>query len=269
MDNRRIPGPGGSIPVRIYTPRDIPARPLPALVYYHGGGFVLGGLESYDAVCRALCNASGCLTIAVDYRLAPEHRFPAAVDDAEAALAWVAAHAEELAIDAHRIAVAGDSAGGTLAATLAQRPKRGDAEIAFQLLIYPMTAMASRSRAARWPVVGKLVDLATIDIVRRTYVPGGTDLGDSRLAPGDAVGLRDLPPAYIVTAGIDPLTESTVRYVARLRAAGNAVTHVHHPRMPHGFFNAFGVLKEAGTAIAAAGRAVAAGLGGTARSGSA
>jgi acetyl esterase len=228
---------------------------VPGVLYYHGGGFIVGGLESYDPVCRSLCNASGCRLIAVDYRLAPEHKFPAALADAEAAWDWVASHRQEIGVT-ERIGVAGDSSGGNLAAVLAQCRRSRGPELAFQLLAYPMVTMRDRPASERVPLIGPLVYLATIALVRKRYVPADADLSDPRLAPENVDDLCGLPPAYVITAGIDPLHDGIVAYVQRLKAAGNSVTHMDYPSMPHGFLNALGIFEQARQAIADAGAAM-------------
>lgn len=261
VEQRRIAVPDDEIDLRIYTPAAASSITLPALVYFHGGGFVLGGLAAYDPLCRALCNACGCRVIAAGYRLAPEHKFPAALDDARAALAWTAAHAAEIGIDADRLAVGGDSCGGNLAAGLALLAREGAGpRLAFQLLAYPMTTMQSRAPEHRLPLAGRLIDRLTIDVVRNNYVPDGTDSHDCRLAPGEAHDLAGLPPAYIIAAGLDPLHRFVLDYAEKLRRAGNSVTLDRHPWMPHGFLNLFGILAESRRALDNAGDAIKAAL---------
>ena len=250
----------GTIPLRSYTPVAGGTELLPAIVYFHGGGFVLGDLDSYDALCRTLANESGCRVIAVDYRLAPEHRFPCAVDDAFAAVQWVESNAAELLVDANRIAVAGDSAGGNLAAVVCQKAKenRNSPQIAFQLLIYPALRLLVKRhsvpetdpRRAGFPL-----DVRTLNWFHSYYVSEGTDPDDPRLSPVLATDFAGLPPAYIVTAGLDPLRADAIAYAERLKQAGVAVVLVDYPTMIHGFFSMQGLIPLATGAIAAAAHA--------------
>ena len=251
-----IPGPGGPLPLRIYTPVAAGGESLPALVYYHGGGFVIGDLECYDALCRTLANESGCRVVAVDYRLAPEHPFPAAVEDCLAALQWVECHATELAVDPNRIAVGGDLAGGNLAAvTFFGQGEQGQAAwAAFQLLIYPDIMVTRRAHALPFGR-GYFLDARAVDWFHDHYLPQGTDLNDPRLSLIEA-DLAGLPPSYVVTAGFDPLHDEGTAYAERLKASGVHVDHVDYPTMIHGFFSMQGLIPLSGAAVAAAARAM-------------
>ena len=250
-------GPAGPIPLRIYTPVAAPNTGLPGLVYFHGGGFVLGDLESHDALCRLLANESGCRVVSVDYRLAPEHPFPAAVEDCFAALLWVEANSSAMGIDPNSIAVAGDSAGGNLAAVACLLAKqKGGPRIGFQLLIYPSTSFRHDSPSVLAFGSGYMLNQATIEWMVSHYIPKEADRGDMRLSPLAATDLKGLPPAYVVTAGFDPLHDEGAAYAQKLKAAGVPVVHVDYPSMIHGFFNMQGVLPLAGEAIAAAAGAV-------------
>ena len=250
---------GTEVPVklRIYTPVAAGSEGLPAILFYHGGGFVIGDLDAYDALCRSLANESGCRVVAVDYRLAPEHKFPAAVDDAFSALKWVEAHASDIGIDANRIAVAGDSAGANLAAVMTQMVKeKGGPKIGFQLLIYPIASMNGQTRSQQQFGAGYFLDLATVDWFRAHYVPQGVDIADVRLSPLAATDFRGLPPAYVVTAGLDPLHDEGAAYAAKLKEAGVTVKHMDYPSMVHGFFSMQGLVPLAREAVAAAAGAV-------------
>jgi acetyl esterase len=250
----------GTIPLRSYTPVAGGAELLPAIMFFHGGGFVMGDLDSYDALCRSLANESGCRVISVDYRLAPEHPFPAALDDSFAAVQWVESHAPELLVDANRIAVAGDSAGGNLAAAVCQKSVQNKCspEIAFQLLIYPSLRMTVRRSAtpAREVEAGFPLDVRALNWFHSHYVPEGIDPADPRLSPLLAADLAGLPPAYIVTAGLDPLRDDAIAYAERLKQAGVSVVQVDYPSMIHGFCSMQGLIPLASSAIAAAARAV-------------
>ncbi len=242
----KIPGPHGDIGLRIYTPVAAGGAALPCIVFFHGGGFVVGDLDCYDALCRTLANESSCRVISVDYRLAPEHAFPTAVEDCFAALKYVEANAPTLGIDANRLAVAGDSAGGNLAAVCCLLAKEaGGPNIDFQLLIYPVTRIQSDQGAANG-----------LNWIYAHYVPAGADLSDVRLSPLAAKNLSGLPPAYVVTAGFDPLREEGRLYAEKLKAAGVAVAHVDYPTMVHGFFSMQGLIPMAPQAVAAAAQAV-------------
>ena len=251
----------GAIPLRSYMPVAGGTELLPAIIYFHGGGFVLGDLDSYDALCRTLANESGCRVIAVDYRLAPEHPFPSAVDDSFAAVQWVEENAADLLVDANRIAVAGDSAGGNLAAVVCQKAKenRNSPEIAFQLLIYP----ALRLGIERQPAgendssdAGFPLDVRALNWFHSFYVPEGADPDDPRLSPLVAKNLAGLPPAYIVTAGLDPLRADAIAYAERLKQADVAVVQVDYATMIHGFMSMQGLIPLATSAIAAAAHSV-------------
>jgi len=252
----------GSIRVRVYTPEGVPVAGAPALVYFHGGGFVIGSLDSHDRLCRALAERAGCKVVAVDYRLAPEHPFPTPLEDALAAFRWVAEKAGELGIDAARIAVGGDSAGGNLAAVLSQRARdEGGPGPCFQLLIYPATDARGGHPSRAKNAEGYLLTEATIDWFRGHYLPDGTDLEDPRVSPLLADDLSGLPPALVATAGYDPLRDEGADYAKALAAAGVAVEHRDHPGMMHGFFNMGGALTVAEAAVDEAAAALRAAFG--------
>ncbi len=256
VDNMKAAGPAGEIPVRVYTPMG-GGTMLPALVYYHGGGFVIGNLDTHDALCRQLANEAGCRVIAVDYRLAPEHKFPAAADDAFAALQWVEANAAELGVDANRLAVAGDSAGGNLAAVVCLMAKqKGAPKVSFQLLIYPTTQARADTDSIKAFAEGYFLEKKAMDWFYDQYVPAGQDINDPRLSPLAASDLSGLPRAYVVTAGFDPLKDEGKAYADKLNRAGVAAVYVNYDGMVHGFFNMSGVLETARKAIADAAKAL-------------
>ncbi len=250
-------GPAGALQLRVYTRVAPGAGTVPAIVYFHGGGFVMGDLDCYDTLCRTLANESGCRVLSLDYRLAPEHPFPAAVEDCFAALKWVEAKAAALFIDPNSIVVAGDSAGANLAAVtcLLAKDNKDSPRIVFQVLIYPPTQMSGVS-VVRQHASGYLLDQRSIDWFQSHYIPKDADRTDPRLSPLAAKDASGLPPAYIVTAGFDPLRDEGVAYAEKLRQAGVAVTYVDYPSMIHGFFSMSGLIPLASEAVAAAGQAV-------------
>jgi len=263
IEERTIPGPAHAIPVRVYTPTDAKAQTLPGLVFFHGGGFVIGDLDTHDDLCRCLANGSGCRVVSIDYRLAPEHPFPAAVEDCFAATRYVAAHASEFGVDPTRLAVGGDSAGGNLAAVVSQlaRSEHGPA-IAFQLLIYPVTQLGAsqETRSMRENAKGYFLEKEGMDWFTRLYAPDAAHRSDPRLSPLLATDLAGLPPAYVITAGFDPLRDEGKAYADKLDAAGVPVTYVNYPGMVHGFFSMRGLIPKAREAVAAAAAAVREGV---------
>lgn len=249
-----MPGPGGALALRLYRAHGAAAdAKLPAVVFFHGGGWLVGDLDTHDVVCRHLANAAHCAVIAVDYRLAPEHKFPAAVDDSVAATRWVAAHAAELGVDAARIAVGGDSAGGNLAAvtalTLRDLPQQGDPFLVMQMLIYPVTDQAGNTASAGAYAEGYLLTRASMLWYRENYLRGESDITDWRASPLCAADLSGLPPAYVITAGFDPLLDEGLAYAERMRAAGVDVTYECFEGMVHGFVVMGGVLAASHHAI--------------------
>ncbi len=243
VEDSTVPGPAGDIAVRIYRPSDAPS--LPALVWYHGGGFVIGDLDSHDAVCRSLANRSGCVVIAVDYRLAPEHPFPAAPDDAVAAFDALRNNARALGIDGDRMATGGDSAGGNLAAVVANE-RRG--AVAFQLLIYPVTDMNRTSQSYRDNAEGYLLSAELMAWFEGHYT-GGTGLDDPRVSPLFTEDLTGVAPALVITAEFDPLRDEGEAYGKRLADAGVPVAMQRHDGMIHGFFQMNAVIDAADAAI--------------------
>ncbi|MBK6661904.1 MAG: alpha/beta hydrolase fold domain-containing protein [Thermoflexaceae bacterium] len=232
-----VPGPGGGIPVRVYRPENPPAGPLPALVYYHGGGWVIGSIDSADGACRTLCMNSKAVVISVDYRLAPEHKYPAPVEDAYEAFTWVAANAASLGIDPARIAVGGDSAGGNLAAVTAlmARDRKGPA-ICFQMLIYPVTHHSYGTPSIRENGNGYLLTEASMRWFWGHYLTRDLDGMDPYASPLLAPDLSGLPPALVQTAGYDPLRDEGEAYAQRMKEAGVQVECVRYDGLIHGYF---------------------------------
>ena len=245
-------GPHGDIPLRLYRPQGSDARTaLPALVYYHGGGWVIGDLDTHDTLCRELCNGAGICVIAVDYRMGPEHRFPAAVDDCIAATFWVKDNAAALKVDPARLAVGGDSAGGNLAAVVAIAARdAGNLPIRYQLLIYPATDMRRVAPSHTTNGQGYLLTRETMQYFRDHYVGDPQHDLDWRASPLLLEDLSRLPPALLITAGYDPLRDEGLQYAARLTAAGNSAVHVCFERQIHGFVTMGRVLDDANTAVA-------------------
>ncbi len=249
----RATGPHGEIPLRLYRPLGSAASEvLPVLVYYHGGGWVIGDLDTHDTLCRELANGSGACVIAVDYRLAPEHRFPAAVDDAVAAAAWVQRQAAELRVDPARLAVGGDSAGGNLAAVvaLAARGLGDSLPIAFQLLIYPATDQRRSAASHQTNGQGYLLTTESMDYYAGHYIADRHQYLDWRASPLLHDDLAGLPPALVLTAGYDPLRDEGLAYAQRLSEAGNRCSQVGFERQIHGFITMGRVIDEANTAVA-------------------
>jgi acetyl esterase len=228
---------GKSVPVRLYRPFGAnPNSLLPCLVFFHGGGWVIGDLETHDTMCRHFANASGCAVASVDYRLAPEHKFPAAVEDCDAATAWIAAVGATLGIDRERLAVGGDSAGGNLAAVVSLLAReRGAPKLRYQMLFYPVVALEGRHASHSRFGEGYLLTAATMRWFSEQYLRGPEEIGNWKAAPLHAADLAGLPPAFVLTAGFDPLCDEGRAYVRRLRNHGVAVQHRHVPGQIHGF----------------------------------
>jgi acetyl esterase len=246
--------PAGAIPLRLYRGQGLPQESAqPALIYFHGGGWVIGDLESHDQVCRALANAVPCIVVAVDYRLAPEHKFPAAAEDAIAATQWVADNAASLGIDARRLAVAGDSAGGNLAAVVSLDARdRGGPRIVHQVLVYPGTDMRMG-----WPSLERHAE--QLPLTRASmrwfiahYLRSAADATDWRASPLLAPSLKGLPPALVVTAGFDVLGDEGEAYAKALSAAGVAARHERFEGQIHGFLNMGRIMEDSGRLIAMA-----------------
>jgi acetyl esterase len=253
----------GSIPLRVYRPAGVPdSTRLPGYVYFHGGGWVIGDLDTHDVICRQLTAEAGVSVVSVDYRLAPEHKFPAAADDAWAATRWVVAHAAELGVDAGRLAVGGDSAGGTLAAVVALLARdAGGPAIALQVLLYPVTDLAAESRSYQDFADGYMLTRDGMRWFTAHYLKAPSDAADWRASPLRAPSLAGLPPALVVTAGFDPLRDEGETYARRLRDAGVRVDYVCYGGMIHGFVPMGGLLDTAGHAVALIGGALRRALG--------
>jgi acetyl esterase len=251
VENRTIPTPDGPLPVRVYAPQS--TRALPVLVYFHGGGWVQGNLDTHDDVCRALANRAECLVISVDYRLAPEHRFPAAVDDCYAATCWAAENADSIGGDPSRIAVGGDSAGGNLAAAVALMARdEGGPELVYQLLIYPVTEANFETASYRENAEGYGLMRETMIWFWDQYLGSEEDARNPYAAPGQAKDLTGLPPALVITAGYDVLRDEAELYAKRLKEAGGQVELAQYPGLIHGFFGMAPWIDEARRGLEAA-----------------
>jgi len=243
-----IPGPGGPIAARVY--RSAKNGTLPVLVFFHGGGWVVGNIDSHEAMCRHLANRAECAVLSVDYRMGPEHKFPAAVEDCFAATAWTADNAAALGIDSRRLAVGGDSAGGNLAAVVSLLARdKGAPRISCQVLIYPATDAAMRHDSVARYAEGYVLTRATMRWFYEQYLRTPDDAADWRVSPLLAPDLSHLPPAYVLTAGYDPLCDEGDAYAARLAAAGVPVTHRRFPGQVHGFVTNGRVIRAAETAL--------------------
>jgi acetyl esterase len=243
-----IPGPGGPIPARLY--RSAKNGTLPVLVFLHGGGWVVGNIDSHEAMCRHLANRAECAVLSVDYRMGPEHKFPAAVEDCFAATVWTAGNAAALGVDPGRLAVGGDSAGGNLAAVVSLLARdKGAPRIAYQVLIYPATDAAMRHDSVARYAEGYVLTRATMRWFYEQYLRTPDDAADWRVSPLLAPDLSRLPPAYVLTAGYDPLCDEGDAYAARLAAAGVPVTHRRFPGQVHGFVTNGRVIRAAETAL--------------------
>ena len=246
VNNRAIPGPDGDIPVRVYTPGGAAAEPRPLVVYYHGGGFVFGYLRMGDWLCGQVASSVGAVVVSVDYRLAPVHRFPAAVEDSYAALTWAAAHAAELGAGGPA-GVMGESAGGTLSAVMCLLARdRGGPAISHQALIYPATDMTAQRADVRMPFLSS----DEMTAYRRMYLGPDGDPASPWASPLLASDHAKLPPALIQVAEHDPLRDDGMRYAAALRAAGVPVRVTEYVGMPHGFMNFPGLCRGAPQALA-------------------
>jgi acetyl esterase len=255
-----VPGPAGGIPVRVYRPSE--ESDLPVLVYLHGGGWAICSIETHDVTCRELANGAGCVVVSVEYRLAPEHRFPAAVEDCYAALGWVAGHAASLGGDPARLAVGGDSAGGNLAAVVALLAReRGGPRLCHQLLVYPITDHAFDTTSYRENAEGPLLTRETMRGFWGLYLAREEDGRNPLASPLRAPDLAGLPSAHVITAEYDPLRDEGEAYAKRLAAAGVPVVQRRYDGMIHGFFGFTAQIDRAGEAVADAARELRRGFG--------
>lgn len=250
----------GDLPARLYLPTSAAPEPAPMLVFFHGGGFMYGGLDSHDATCRLLAEQAGVRVLAVDYRLAPEHPFPAAHDDALAAYRWVVRHAASLGADPQRLAVGGDSAGGTLAAATAIAAVQEGLPLAFQLLVYPAVDARRATRSLELFSEGFYLTKAFMDLANASYVPDVAERDDIRISPLRHDVPQGLAPAYVCTAGFDPLRDEGESYAEALRAAGVEVRLQRFEDQIHGFFNIVGVGRRSRAAVLEIAAALRAGL---------
>jgi acetyl esterase len=254
-------GPAGPLGLRLYKPARTAAQPSPALLYFHGGGWMLGNLESHDDICRRFCDLLDMPVLAVDYRLAPEHPFPAAVDDSLAAARWLFDHAETLGIDPRRIAVGGDSAGGNLAAVAALASARGQLPpFAYQLLFYPVTDVGEESAGYARVAEGVPLTGATMRWFREAYLADPAHGQDWRASPLRADTLAGTPPAFVITMHHDPLAEEGIAYARRLADDGVTVTHLHYSHHLHGILSMGAMMREAEGALRSASAALKAHL---------
>ena len=247
--DRTIAGPDGPLRIRLYRPGGGVVRLLPAILYFHGGGWAIGSLEAYDHPCRFFCARSGCAVIAVDYRLAPEHKFPAAIDDALAAYRWLSEESDALGIDPGRIVLAGDSAGGNIAAVSARLLRDEARPPCLQWLIYPATDLAFEAPSQTSCGQGFLLTHATLMWFRDHYLNDPSEIGDPRVSPLRAGDLRGLAPTLLYTAGLDPLRDEGRAYAERLSAAGVNVIHREFNSLIHGFAGMRGALQAAARAM--------------------
>jgi len=250
VEEVEIPGPAGPIAARLYMPREQSDAPLPLVVYFHGGGWVIGDLETHDSPCRFLAANSGAQVLAVDYRLAPEHPFPAAVEDAFAAYVWATGYPDDPPLAVDWVAVGGDSAGANLAAVVCLLARdKGAPPPAMQLLIYPVTECSEELPSRRTFGDGFLLTRPDMDFFEDNYLPPGTDRSDPRVSVLQAEDLGGLPPAYLAVAGFDPLRDEGVAYAERLREAGVPVSLNLHPGLVHTFANLTAICPSARQAM--------------------
>ncbi len=256
VEDRTIPGPAGTIPIRIYTPEG--DGPFPVLVFFHGGGWVICSINTHDGVCRALANQTPCVVVSVDYRLAPEHKFPAAAEDCYAATQWVAQHTSSIHGDPKRIAVGGDSAGGNLAAVVTLMAKeKGGPTLVYQMLVYPATDyFIPGTDSIRENATGYYLTRDAMVWFWTHYANSEEDAHNPYMAPLRAKDLHGLPPALVITAEYDPLRDEGEMYAARLREAGVSVTATRYNGMIHSFFNLGSIMDQGKVAIAEAAAAL-------------
>jgi acetyl esterase len=259
--DRTVPAPHGEVPVRVYVPKS-GSSPHPVLVYFHGGGWTIGDLDTYDNVARAFADRAECIVVSVDYRMGPEDCFPASIDDAVAAFEWVAAHAGEIGGDPSRIAVGGDSAGGNLSAAVSQQTLASGTRVPdFQLLIYPATDLGEETESYETFSEGFYLTRSLMRWFKGNYCATEGHRLDPRASPLRATSLAGLPPAFLMTAGYDPLRDEGKAYAQRLLDAGVDVEYRNYDSLIHGFISMAGVVREAGRAFDDAVAALRIGLG--------
>jgi acetyl esterase len=262
VEELTIPGPDSEMPARLYVALGAPQPPQPMLVYYHGGGWVIGDLDTHDSACRFLAEYSGCRVLSVGYRLAPEYPFPIPVEDAVAAFAWAHEHATELGADPERMAVGGDSAGGNLSTALClQNRDAGNPQPAMQLLLYPVTDAVGGQRSRDTFAEGFLLTRNDMEWFENHYIPDGIDDDEPRASMMRALDVSGLPPAYVATSGFDPLRDEGEIYAARMREAGVQVVLQRHRDQIHGFANLTAICPSARTAMLEVAGALRMGLG--------
>lgn len=261
VDDRKIPGPAGEIPVRVYTPDGV--GPFPGIVFTHGGGWVLMSVETHDTICRALANQAGAVVVSVEYRLAPEHKYPAAAEDAYAAVRWVADNAPVLNVDASRLGVVGDSAGGNLAAAVTLMARdRGGPPLAFQALLFPVLDHNFETRSYVDNAEGFMLTRASMEWFWNHYLASPDQGREPYASPLRAQSHAGLPPAYVATAEFDPLRDEGEAYAKALEAAGVPVELVRYEGQIHDFILMGAVLPQAAPAVAAVAAAAKKALGG-------
>jgi acetyl esterase len=261
VEDTLVPANGVSVPVRVYHPHAAPSHSaLPGLVYLHGGGWTIGDLDTHDVLCRSLCLQSGIVVVSVDYRMGPEHKFPAAYDDSVAAFNWTVAHAASLGIDASRIAIGGDSAGGNLAAAACLGLRGQSVQPAFQLLIYPATIMWQDTASYHANGKGYMLTKESIAYYTENYLRNREDAKDWRASPQLAESHAGLPPAFVMTAGFDPLRDEGLMYADALTKAGVSSQYICFERQIHGFITMGRVMQEANTAVSLCASALKANL---------
>ena len=261
VEDKLVSANGVSVPVRVYHPHAAPSHStLPGLVYLHGGGWTIGDLDTHDVLCRSLCLQAGIVVVAVDYRMGPEHKFPAAYDDSVAAFNWTVAQAASLGIDASRIAIGGDSAGGNLAAAACLGLRGQSVQPAFQLLIYPATIMWQDTPSYHANGKGYMLTKESIAYYTENYLRNREDAKDWRASPQLADSHAGLPPAFVMTAGFDPLRDEGLMYANALTKAGVSSQYICFERQIHGFITMGRVMQEANTAVSLCASALKANL---------
>ncbi len=260
-EERSVPGPAGVLAARLYSPADAAGRLTPGVLYLHGGGLVAGNLDTHASIAQSLAHFSGCRVLALDYRLAPEHPFPAALADVRAAARFLRARAADYGMDAAKLAICGDSAGATLAASACQAAARAqDPPLALQVLICPILDYSRRSGSRLDFASGYLIDQATLDHDLRHCVPGGADAADTRLSPLRAPDLSGIPRTIVHTAEFDPLRDEGLEYFERLTHTGTGLSYTCHAGMIHLFYGLGGVIPYARAALEQIGREIRAAL---------